>query len=164
MRIAFVDDEQKYLDEMTELVRHFAAQHCCRIETVPFLNGEAFLETFGEGSFSAVFMDIYMDGIAAAQKIRSIDSRCILVFLTSSSDFMPGARHWKTPERGICHECDRMAYGAAAVSGAAAFRGILLLYSEKPAEAYTAQDCPAVCIRPAPICFSLLMPLRRVAD
>ena len=94
MKIAFVDDEQEYLDEMVKLVRDFCTQRCCQIETVPFLNGEAFLEAFEASGFSAVFMDIYMDGmdgIAAAMKMRGIDSRCILVFLTSSKDFMPDA-------------------------------------------------------------------------
>ncbi|MBD5546664.1 MAG: response regulator transcription factor [Lachnospiraceae bacterium] len=94
MKIALVDDEQKYLDEIAGLVRDFGTQRCCQVETVPFLNGEAFLEAFEGGGFSAVFMDIYMDGIdgiAAALKMRGIDRRCILVFLTSSMDFMPDA-------------------------------------------------------------------------
>lgn len=94
MKIALVDDEQEYLDEMTELVRDFCTQRCCQMETVPFLNGEAFLEASRDGGFSAVFMDIYMDGmdgVAVAMKMRDTDSRCILVFLTSSTDFMPDA-------------------------------------------------------------------------
>lgn len=94
MKIALIDDEQEYLDEMAGLVSDFSMQHCCQIETVPFLNGEAFLEAFEDGGFSAVFMDIYMDGmdgVAAAMKMRGIDSRCVLVFLTSSTDFMPDA-------------------------------------------------------------------------
>lgn len=100
MKIALVDDEQKYLDEMAELIRGFGAEHRCRIETVPFLNGKTFLDAFENGSlsandsFSAVFMDIYMDGmdgIAAAMKMRNMDRRCVLVFLTSSMDFMPDA-------------------------------------------------------------------------
>lgn len=100
MKIALVDDEQKYLDEMEQLICDFGTQHCCHMETIPFLNAEAFLEAFGDGGFSshgsfdAVFMDIYMDGmdgVAAAQKIRDTDSKCVLVFLTSSPDFMPDA-------------------------------------------------------------------------
>lgn len=94
MKIAFVDDEQKYLDEMTELVRDFSTQYCCRVETVPFLDGETFLEAFEGGGFSAVFLDIYMDGmdgIATALKMRDMDNKCVLVFLTSSMDFMPDA-------------------------------------------------------------------------
>ena len=44
---------------MAELIRIFGAQHHCQIETVPFLTGEAFLSAFEEGSFFAIFMDIY---------------------------------------------------------------------------------------------------------
>lgn len=94
MKIALVDDEQKFLDEMTGLINDFATQWCCQIEIVPFLNGETFLESFEDGGFSAVFMDIYMDGIDgvdAALKMRGLDNKCILVFLTSSTDFMPDA-------------------------------------------------------------------------
>lgn len=94
MKIALVDDEQVYLNEMTQLVRDFCTQRCCQIETVPFLNGAAFLKALENGSFSAVFMDIYMDGmdgVSTAMKMRDTDSRCILVFLTSSTDFMPDA-------------------------------------------------------------------------
>lgn len=94
MKIALVDDEQTCLDEMAGLVNDFATRRCCQIEIVPFLNGEAFLESFEDGGFSAVFMDIYMngiDGVAAALKMRGLDNKCILVFLTSSTDFMPDA-------------------------------------------------------------------------
>ncbi len=94
MKIALVDDEQKYLDEMAALIRDFSTQYCCQVETVPFLNGETFLEAFEGSGFSAVFMDIYMDGmdgVAAALKMRDMDNRCVLVFLTSSMDFMPDA-------------------------------------------------------------------------
>lgn len=94
MKMALVDDEQEYLDKMAELIRDFGVQHSLQLETVPFLSAEAFLEAFENGGFSAVFMDIYMDGmngVAAAMKMRGIDSRCVLVFLTSSTDFMPDA-------------------------------------------------------------------------
>lgn len=94
MKIALVDDEQEYLDEMAGLIRDFGAQRCCQVEPVPFSSGESFLTAFKDGGFSAVFMDIYMDdmdGVAAALKMRSMDRRCVLVFLTSSMDFMPDA-------------------------------------------------------------------------
>lgn len=89
-----MDDEQKCLDEMARIISDFGTQQCCQVEVVPFTSGEAFLEAFEEGGFSAVFMDIYMggmDGIATAFKMRGLDSRCILVFLTSSMEFMPDA-------------------------------------------------------------------------
>lgn len=94
MKIALVDDEQLYLDEMCELIHAFSARHSCHIDTIPFLNAEAFLAAFVEGSFDAVFMDIYMDGmdgVAAAMKLRGLDKNTPLVFLTSSENFMPDA-------------------------------------------------------------------------
>lgn len=94
MKIALVDDEQNCLNEMMQLCHDFGIRHRCQIEAVPFLNGETFLEAFENGGFSAVFMDIYMngmDGVAAALKMRGLDHRCVLVFLTSSMEFMPDA-------------------------------------------------------------------------
>lgn len=94
MKIALVDDDPKCLDEMACLCRDFGTEHCCQIETVPFCAGEDFLAAFGGGGYSVVFMDIYMgkmDGITAALRMRSMDNACLLVFLTSSRDFMPDA-------------------------------------------------------------------------
>jgi len=79
---------------MAGLISDFGAQHGRQMEIISFISGEAFLEAFKDGGFSAVFMDIYMDGIdgvAAAVKMRSFDNKCVLVFLTSSMDFMPDA-------------------------------------------------------------------------
>ena len=64
------------------------------METAFFDSGEAFLKAFEAGGFDLVFMDIYMkgmDGVAAALEIRRQDNCCLLVFLTSSTDFMPDA-------------------------------------------------------------------------
>lgn len=89
-----VDDDPKCLEEMAQLCRGFGIHNRCRIETVSFSSGEAFLEAQKDDKFPVVFMDIYMDGmdgIVAALKMREHDSRCILVFLTSSMEFMPDA-------------------------------------------------------------------------
>lgn len=94
MKIALVDDEQSYLDELAQLCHDFGVQNNYAIETVPFTNAETFLNAFERGSFSVVFMDIYMDdmnGVTAALRMRSLDPQCVLVFVTSSADFMPEA-------------------------------------------------------------------------
>lgn len=94
MKIALVDDEQSCLDEMTGLIDEFGTQQSCHIDTVPFGSAEAFLESFPDGGFCAVFMDIYMDdmdGIAAAVKMRGLEKDTALVFLTSAKEFMPEA-------------------------------------------------------------------------
>lgn len=94
MKIALVDDEQECLDKMTVYCQSFATHCHCHIEIVTFTNGETFINAFESEDFSVVFMDIYMngvDGMTAAMKMRKQDSRCILIFLTSSMEFMPDA-------------------------------------------------------------------------
>ena len=94
LKIALVDDERNCLDEMARLCGDFSAQTGRPVEAVSFTSGEAFLDAFEGGGFSVVFMDIYMDGIdgiAAALQMRGMDSGCLLVFLTSSTEFMPDA-------------------------------------------------------------------------
>lgn len=66
----------------------------CQTEIVSFVSGEDFLSDFKRNKFSIIFMDIYMekmDGITAALKMREQDNSCLLIFLTSSADFMPDA-------------------------------------------------------------------------
>lgn len=94
MKIALIDDEQKCLDEINRLCGSFGEITGYPVETVPFGSGEAFLKALNDGSFDLVFMDIYMkgmDGVAAALELRRQDNGCLLVFLTSSMDFMPDA-------------------------------------------------------------------------
>lgn len=94
MKIALVDDEPKCLGEMERLCGRFGEDTGCLLETVSFCSGEAFLEAFETGGFDLVFMDVYMegiDGVAAALKMRRQDQSCLLVFLTSSAEFMPDA-------------------------------------------------------------------------
>lgn len=94
MKIALVDDEQTYLDEMSALCRDFAMENGCQIETSAFPGAEAFLAAYRAGGFSMVFLDIYMNGlngIDTARKLREEGSGSLLVFLTTSRDFMPEA-------------------------------------------------------------------------
>lgn len=79
---------------MGKLCSSFGRSAGYPVEAVPFCSAGDFLEAFSGGSFDLVFMDIYMegmDGVAAALEMRKSDSGCLLVFLTSSTDFMPDA-------------------------------------------------------------------------
>lgn len=94
MKIAFVDDEQVYLDEMTRICREFGAENGAELEIYAFSDGESFLASIDEHTYSIIFMDIFMDGtdgVAAAKKLRERDSGCILIFLTSCGERMPEA-------------------------------------------------------------------------
>ena len=92
MKIALVDDEQIYLDEMAKICREFAEENRIDIEISKFSDGDGFLRS--EKDFSVVFMDIYMDGsdgVQTARKLRERDNGCILIFMTTSAEHMPDA-------------------------------------------------------------------------
>lgn len=94
LKIALVDDEKEYLLEMERLCRDYQAQNDCPMEISSFSDSAAFLKALESTAFSLVFLDIYMegtDGITAAKALRAKDSGCLLVFLTSSSEFMQEA-------------------------------------------------------------------------
>lgn len=92
MKIALVDDEQIYLDEIEEICREFAMENRLDVEIYEYSDGDSFLRS--EENFSIVFMDIYMngtDGVQTAKKLRKRDSSCVLIFMTTSTEHMPEA-------------------------------------------------------------------------
>ena len=94
LKIALVDDEQACLEEMSRHCGRFGEDTGYPVETVSFDSGEAFLGSFETGDFDLVFMDVYMkgiDGITTALQMRRQNNSCLLVFLTSSKEFMPDA-------------------------------------------------------------------------
>lgn len=94
MQIAVVDDEQNYIEEIKCFCREYRAQGQDAVQVSSFSNGQAFLDTFEAGLYQLVFMDIFMEGmngVDTAQKMREKDHSCFLVFLTSSTDYMPDA-------------------------------------------------------------------------
>jgi len=94
LNIALVDDDTQYLTQMEAICRDYRKKNGCQMEIYPFSSGEAFLSALADTGFSIVFLDIYMegiDGIRVAGKLREKDAGCVLIFLTSSMEFMPEA-------------------------------------------------------------------------
>lgn len=94
LKIALVDDETIYLDEITRICHQFGVENGIEFDIYAFSNGESFLASLEKYAYSIIFMDIVMDGtngVAAAKKLRQNDSRCILIFLTSCGECMPEA-------------------------------------------------------------------------
>lgn len=93
MRIALVDDESIYTDEITDICRKFFGKIDVKAEISAFADAKSFLDSLS-GGYDIVFMDIYMDGtdgIYAAKKLRERCADCILIFTTSSMEHMPDA-------------------------------------------------------------------------
>ena len=94
MNIALVEDNETDTKHISNLLYDYEKQNKLALSIDCFTDGRAFLESFEKYKYSIVFMDIYMEsmnGIETAQGIREKDHSCIIIFLTSSEDFMPQA-------------------------------------------------------------------------
>ncbi|MDO5399117.1 MAG: LytTR family DNA-binding domain-containing protein [bacterium] len=94
MKIAIVDDVCAETETAAELLRGFGSKNGIEFDIFCFGSGEEFLGIFESGSFDIIFMDIYMNGmtgVETARAVREKDSRCLLIFFTSSMEHMPDA-------------------------------------------------------------------------
>lgn len=94
MRLALIDDREEERRQTMELFSSFAEKNNLIFTVDAFESGEAFLSAFSPYTYDIVFMDIYMDGmtgVEAARRMRMEDSRCLLIFLTSSGEHMGDA-------------------------------------------------------------------------
>lgn len=94
VNIALVDDDKGYLEQMEALCREYGKSRDLSLEVFSFCGGKPFLSALESTRFDLVFLDIYMadtDGITVAKALREKDPGCVLIFLTSSREFMPEA-------------------------------------------------------------------------
>lgn len=85
LRIAIVEDEQKEIDHLSKCLNTYFSSKSIGFEINPFSTPLSFLNVF-KGQFDLVFLDIEMpncDGIEVARKIREIDNKAILIFVTN---------------------------------------------------------------------------------
>lgn len=95
MEIAIVDDILVEREEVRRRLLEFFSVHKEIYGITPiiseFESGEAFLNTFQPDKYQLVILDIYMQhlsGIAVAEKLCSLDKKCNIIFITTSTDHM----------------------------------------------------------------------------
>jgi len=95
MKIAVVDDEQQYRNDLLGFINDYLKEKHLEAEVYDFSNAESFLQ--GEvkpEEYSLIFMDIYMEGISgieAMEQFKGETSKTLLIFCTTSQDHMPDA-------------------------------------------------------------------------
>ena len=92
MRIAIVDDNKTEQERLSALIRAWAQDEAVITET--FDSGEAFAEALQRNRYEIVWMDIIMDGkngIETARRLREHSMETLLIFITSSPEFMAQA-------------------------------------------------------------------------
>ena len=94
MRIAIVDDSERDRNELTDILKDVCVNLKCTVKNDAFPSGDELLARFMPNLYTAVFLDIWMngkDGIETAQAIRRKDPDVKIIFVTDSGEHMPEA-------------------------------------------------------------------------
>ncbi len=87
--IAIVEDDKQQAESLKEYLLRYAAENGEAFSVKTFSNAVAFLENY-TAVYDVVFMDIkmpYLNGIAAAHKLREVDQSVLLFFITSLTQY-----------------------------------------------------------------------------
>lgn len=91
IQIAFCDDDQTVLDQLSALLEKYRAQRCVQIQCTAFHSPLDLLAEIEKGTrYDILFLDVIMpaeNGITAAKEIRQHDNVVKIIFLTSSAEF-----------------------------------------------------------------------------
>ena len=90
MNIAICDDNPIELKKITDIVESYAVQNKGLVRFRAFSDADSLLSAAKKEVFTHYFLDIMMpkmNGISAAQEIRSFDADAKLIFLTSSKEY-----------------------------------------------------------------------------
>ena len=91
LHIAIVDDLETDREKLEKAVSAFFSRNAdvsCDIMT--HASGEELLEAFSPGTFDLAFLDIQMEGMSGielAKTLRALDTKLLMVFLTSSREY-----------------------------------------------------------------------------
>ncbi|WP_270813378.1 LytR/AlgR family response regulator transcription factor [Hungatella effluvii] len=89
LKIAVVDDEKEYIDQIQEYIRQYSAEKKREIQTETFCDGSALLENYSP-RFDIILLDIEMgkmNGMETAREIRKKDQDVVLVFITNMAQY-----------------------------------------------------------------------------
>ena len=90
-QIAFCDDDQAVLDQLSALLDAYCAQRCADVRCTTYHSPLDLLAEIESGTrYDILFLDVIMpaeDGMTAAKEIRQYDSAVKIIFLTSSAEF-----------------------------------------------------------------------------
>ncbi len=85
IHIAVVEDEKLFAQQILDFIRKYEKDHNRQIKVTVYTDGEDIVEDYN-GEYDIILMDIqmkFMDGMTAAEKIRSLDDEVIIMFITN---------------------------------------------------------------------------------
>lgn len=87
MRIAIVEDEAGYTEQLRDYLRKYQTEFDRRLEVTSYDSGISFIHNF-KGQFDIILLDVampYIDGFETAHKIREQDTEVVLLFVTNQA-------------------------------------------------------------------------------
>lgn len=89
IHIAIVEDEDFAADQLRGMIGRFEKEYGTATHIVRFRDGDEIVHGY-DGSFDIILMDIqmrFMDGMSAAEEIRKMDQRVVIMFITNRTDY-----------------------------------------------------------------------------
>ncbi|MGI6721986.1 MAG: LytR/AlgR family response regulator transcription factor [Anaerovoracaceae bacterium] len=96
LNIAIVYDRKDDREELSNILRAYAATVGEKLSIKHFESAETLLDNYQPFLYTIIFLDIYMSGMTgmqAAEAIRETDGDTILIFLTTSKEHRADALH-----------------------------------------------------------------------
>ena len=88
-RIAVVEDEDIYVSQLTEYLKKYEEETGETFTVTIYRDGDGITADY-KAQFDIILMDIqmkFMDGMAAAEEIRKMDSEVIIIFITNMTQY-----------------------------------------------------------------------------
>lgn len=89
IHIAVVEDEQAYVEQLTEYIARFQGEFSQEMKVTVFSDGDEIAEDY-RADYDIILMDIqmrFMDGMTAAEKIRELDRDVVIMFITNMTSY-----------------------------------------------------------------------------
>lgn len=89
LRIAIVEDEELYINQLTSYLKEYQRDYGEEIEITVFRDGDGIAFRY-KAQFDIILMDIqmrFMDGMSAAEEIRKQDSEVVIMFITNMTQY-----------------------------------------------------------------------------
>lgn len=89
MRIALIEDEQPFAEELTEYLTRFSQEYEAAVQCQHFPSSVSFLSSY-QPVWDLLLLDIEMpnmDGMTLAHKVREMDQNVLLIFITKVAKY-----------------------------------------------------------------------------